>query len=447
MDEIKNFTEQLSSIPKSPGVYLMRDTSGKIVYIGKAKNLASRIRSYFVKNEDYRLISIMFHDIRNIEYIVCGSEKEALILEQKLIKKLQPKYNIIWRDDKSYLMIEINLLDPFPRLNFIRYKEYLQQLKEKNKLYFGPYPSSRQIKSVTKWVTKFFKIRQCKYDSNLFFKPEMRSKFSSCIYYQSKQCVAPCINPEKVANEYKQLIKNVILFLQGRNKSLVEQLEKQMMFYSEKQEYEKAMVIRDVIRSISNIFSKCIIKRIEEEDVVETTVEKVGLLRKIQEKFNLKSLPVIIEGIDISTFHGVGSCGSVVRFVNGEPDKSNYRRYKIKQLQEYEIDDYKMMKEVVERRYKRLLEEKKPLPNLLVIDGGKGQLNTALSVLKEYKLENKIDLISIAKGKDEVFVVGKEGSILLTTEPEDNILKYVRDEAHRFAIKYNKLLLRKKLKI
>lgn len=444
-EDIEN---QLSSIPKLPGVYLMRDNTGKIVYVGKAKNLASRIKSYFVKNEDYRLISIMFHDIRHIEYIVCGSEKEALILEQKLIKKLQPKYNIIWKDDKSYLMIEIDLLDPFPRLNFVRYKEYLQKLKsEKNKLYFGPYPSSRQIKSVTKWVTKFFKIRQCKYKSELFYKQELKNKFSSCIYYQTRQCIAPCLAPDKLVNEYKQLVKNIILFLQGKNKKLIEQLQQQMQSYSEKQEYEKAIILRDTIKSISNIFARCIIKRIKEEDIVDVTIEKIEMLKKIQQKLRLKNLPVIIEAVDISTFQGVGSCGSVVRFVNGMPDKTNYRRYKIKSTREYQVDDYKMIKEVVERRYKRLLNEGKPLPNLLIVDGGKGQLNTVLNVLKEYKLDNKIELISIAKGKDEVFTPYIDTSIILSTEAEDNLLRYIRDEAHRFAIKYNKLLLRKKLKI
>ncbi|MCS7151221.1 MAG: GIY-YIG nuclease family protein [Endomicrobia bacterium] len=448
MDEIKIFTEQLSVIPKVPGVYLMRDSTGKIVYIGKAKNLASRIRSYFVRNEDYRLVSIMFHDIKAIEYIVCGSEKEALILEQKLIKKLQPKYNIIWKDDKSYLMIEIDLNDPFPRLNFVRYKEYLQKIVDKkNKLYFGPYPSSRQIKSVVRWITKFFKIRQCKYNSELFFKPELKDKFSTCIYYQTKQCIAPCVKPDEVAYEYKQLIKNIILFLQGRNKKLVEELQHQMKEYSGKQEYEKAMTLRDTIKYISNIFSKCIIKKINEEDVVEITIAKIDLLKKIQQKFCLRSLPTIIEAVDISTFQGVGSCGSVVRFVNGEPDKNNYRRYKIKQTQEYKVDDYKMLQEVVERRYRRLINEKKPLPNLLIVDGGKGQLTTALKVIEEYKLDDKIDLISIAKNEDEVYTVGREEPIKLTTDLEDNLLRYIRDEAHRFAIKYNKLLLRKKLKI
>ncbi|MCX7715992.1 MAG: GIY-YIG nuclease family protein [Endomicrobia bacterium] len=445
MDEITQIEQQIKYIPELPGVYLMRDSSGKVVYIGKAKNLASRIKSYFVRNKDYRLISIMFHDIKNIEYIVCGSEKEALILEQKLIKKIQPKYNIIWRDDKSYLMIEIDLSDPFPRVNFVRYKNYLQNFKKiKNRIYFGPYPSSRQIKTVIKWITKFFKIRRCKYDSRQFFKPELENKFLSCIYYQTKQCIAPCIKKDE---NYKEAVKNVILFLQGKKKKLITNLEQQMKVYSEKQEYEKAIMIRDTIKAISNIFSRCVIKRINEEDIVEVSMQKIDLLKKIKKKFSLKTLPVVIDAVDISTFQGVGSCGSVVRFINGEPDKSSYRRYKIKTLQENQMDDYTMMKEVVERRYRRLINEKGQLPNLLIIDGGKGQINVVADILKKYKIDNKIELLGIAKNEDKVYTLHSYEPILLSTNAEDNLLRYIRDEAHRFAIKYNKVLIKKKLNI
>ena len=445
-----NLNSQLSNIPKLPGVYLMRDGSGKIVYVGKAKNLYSRIRSYFVKNEDFRLIGAMIYSIKNIDYIVCGSEKEALLLEQKLIKKLQPQYNIIWRDDKTYLMLELDLNDPFPRLNFIRYKEYLNKKKDKTKLYFGPYPSARQIKSVVKFLLKFFKIRRCKYDSYIFFKPELKNKFLSCVYLQTKQCVAPCLtaseNRKQTEQNYKKLIKNVILFLQGKNKKLIDQLQKQMQEHSKNLNFEQAIILRDTIKYLSNIFSKCIIKQIEEKDIVEETIKKIDLLKKIKEKFNLKSIPVIIEAIDISTFQGVGSCGSVVRFINTEPDKTGYRRYKIKMLKEGQVDDYTMMKEVVERRYKRLLEEKKQLPNLLIIDGGKGQLNVTFEILKNYKIEEKIDLIALAKQQEEVYTLNSSSPIKLGNSQEDNLIKFIRDEAHRFAIKYNRLLLRKGLK-
>ncbi len=445
--------DQLRAIPNTAGVYIMRDATGKVVYVGKAKNLRSRIRSYFVKNEDYRLVTMMFSNIRNIDYIICGSEKEALILEQKLIKKLQPQYNIIWRDDKSYLMIEIDLEDPFPRLNFVRYKEYLNKKNQKSKIYFGPYPSSKQIKSVTKFILKFFKLRRCKYDSILFFKENLKPKFQTCIYYQTKQCIAPCVQASDVSKvdsikeEYKKLIKNVILFLQGKNKQLITNLQKQIKEYSDELKFEQAIILRDTLNAISNIFSRCIIKQITEDEVVDVAIEKIELLKKIKEKFSLRTIPTIIEAIDISTFQGEASCGSVVRFVNGMPDKSSYRRYKIKSLQEGKVDDYTMMKEVVERRYKRLIKEKKILPNLLLVDGGKGQLNVALEVLKEYKLEDKIDLIALAKQQEEVYTVNSEQPIRLSNSEEDNLIKYIRDESHRFAIKYNKLLLRKKFRL
>jgi excinuclease ABC subunit C len=445
---------QLNNIPKLPGVYFMRDNTGKIVYIGKAKNLASRIKSYFVKNVDFRLISTMLYNITNIEYIVCGSEKEALLLEQKFIKELQPQYNIIWRDDKSYLMLKIDLNEPFPRVSFIRYKEYISlKQKPKNVMFFGPYPSAKQIKSVLKFILKTFKIRRCKYNSTKFFDPKYKKNFLSCIYYQTKQCVAPCIyasEPGKLKEtkeNYDNLIKNVILFLQGKNKKLVEQLEKEIEIYSKQLKFEQAIVLRDTLKYISNLFSKCIIKEVKEKDVVDYTLQKIDVLKKIKEKFNLRTLPVIIEAIDISTFYGSGSCGSVVRFVNGEPDKYNYRRYRIKSLTEQQVDDYTMMKEVVSRRYKRLLDEKKQLPNLVIIDGGRGQLNIALQVLKEFKIDDKIDLLSIAKQEEIVYSTTLVQPIKLLGSQEDNFIKFIRDEAHRFAIKYNRTLMKKGLGI
>jgi len=450
----ENLILQLNNIPKLPGVYFMRDNTGKIVYIGKAKNLASRIKSYFVKNEDYRLISTMLYNITNIDYIVCGSEKEALLLEQKFIKELQPQYNIIWRDDKSYLMLKIDLNEPFPRISFIRYKEYISlKPKPKNIMFFGPYPSAKQIKSVLKVVLKIFKIRRCKYDSTKFFDPKYKKNFLSCIYYQTKQCVAPCIYAsehdklKEIKENYNNLIKNVILFLQGKNKKLIEQLKKEIENYSKQLKFEQAIVLRDTLKYISNLFSRCIIREIKEEDIVSFTLQKIEVFKKIKEKFNLKTLPIIIEAIDISTFYGTGSCGSVVRFVNGEPDKSNYRRYKIKTLPEQQIDDYTMMKEVVSRRYKRLLDEKKQLPNLIIIDGGKGQLNVALQVLKEFKIDDKIDLLSVAKQEEVVYTPTLTQPIKLLNSQEDNLIKFIRDEAHRFAIKYNRILIKKGLKI
>ncbi len=444
---------QIKTIPKLPGVYLMRDNSNKVVYVGKAKNLHSRISSYFVKNEDYRLVTMMFGNVRNIDYIVCGSDKEALILEQKLIKKLQPQYNIIWRDDKSYLMIEIDLEDPFPRINFIRYKEYLNKKNQKTKkIYFGPYPSAKQIKSIVKFILRFFKIRRCKYDSKLFFRSELKQKFLSCIYYQTKQCIAPCVaatdvyKVDYIIDYYKKIIKNVILFLQGKNKKLIENLKQQMKKYADELNYEQAIILRDTIKALYNIFSRCIIKQVTEEKVVEATVGNVEMLKKLKEKFSLRTTPMIIEAIDISTFQGEGSCGSVVRFVNGMPDKSGYRRYKIKTIQT-QVDDYTMIKEVVERRYKRLLQERQPLPNLILIDGGKGQLNVAFKILKEYKIDDKIDLIALAKREEEIYTLNSSEPVKLSNSKEDNLIKFVRDEAHRFAAEYNRLLLRKKLNL
>ncbi len=430
----------LKTIPKLPGVYLMRDTSNNIVYIGKAKNLYSRIKSYFSSIYDMRLVSLMFGNIRSIDYIVCGSEQEALVLEQKLIRNIQPKYNIIWRDDKSFPCIEIDLTDPFPRLKFVRSKDIKE--KDKNKLYFGPYPNVRQMKNVIRWISKFFKIRLCKYDSKIFLNSNYKHRFLSCIYLQTNSCYAPCLGKVD-QKDYLETIKNVILFLKGRYKKLVSVLKKQLDIYVKQQNFENAIIVRDVIKYIESMFSKFIFREISENEILQTTVENVELLKKLKDKLELNSIPLIIEAIDVSNLYGTNPTGSLVRFVNGLPDKSSYRRYKIKYLPTQKPDDYSMIKEVVIRRYARLLNEKKELPNLLIIDGGKGHLNIVKDCLKQLNIDTKIDVIALAKEEDKIYKENK--SLVLKNSPEDNILRYIRDEAHRFAISYHKFLRKKNL--
>lgn len=432
---------ELKSIPKLPGIYLMRDSANNIVYIGKATNLYSRIKSYFTPSKSSRLVNIMFENIKNVDYIVCGSNREAMLLEQKLIKAIQPKYNILWRDDKSYPYIEITTSEPFPRINFVRSKSIKKNPKN---LYFGPYPNTRQMKSVVRWITKFFKLRLCKLDSTTFLTTKDKTKFSSCIYYQTDQCLAPCmgkVTPEK----YADAVKNVKLFLNGKYKHLLVILKKQLDECVKTQDYESAIIYRNVINYINNMFAKLIFREITEEDIIKETVATVDLLKKLKEKFSLTSIPVIIEAIDVSNLYGEKPTGAVVRFVNGKPDKSSYRRFSIKTLSEGKIDDYSMIKEVFLRRYSRLINEKKVLPNLILIDGGKGQLNVAKECLTTLALEKKVDVISLAKQKDEIYLMNKDQPVQLSTSPEDNLLRYIRDEAHRFAISYHKLLRKKQL--
>ncbi|MCX7956409.1 MAG: GIY-YIG nuclease family protein [Endomicrobia bacterium] len=447
----ENIKLQLSYIPKLPGVYIMRDSSAEILYIGKAKNLYNRIRAYFVENKDTRLIGLMLYNVKSIEYIVCRTEKESLVLEQRLIKDLQPRYNIIWRDDKSYFMLQVDTSDLFPKINFLRYKDYLKSKKnDKFIKYFGPYPSSKQIRSIVKFVNKYFKLRRCKYDSQMFLNAISIDRFLSCIYLQTKQCVAPCVvasdksKLKEIIDEYKMLLRGAILFLEGKSKKLIEKLKQQIKAESKKLNFEQAIILRDTLKYISNMLTSCTILRINESDITKLTVGKLEVLKKLKEKFKLNSLPVIIDAIDISTFYGSGSCGSVVRFLNGLPDKSNYRRYKIKNINEGSVNDYSMMREVLFRRFKRLLDNNETLPNLLVIDGGFGHLNIAKDILKEFSIDDRIDIIAIAKKEEKVYSLNNNVVYNLSDE-EDNLIKQIRDEAHRFAIKYNRLLFRKKM--
>lgn len=431
------------NIPKLSGVYLMRDVKGDIVYIGKAKNLNHRIKSYFLGTKDFRPITAMFFTIKEIDYIICNTEQEALFLEQKLIANLQPKYNIFWKDNKTYPFLEITYSDKFPKVNFYR-KTEARNFNKKNK-YFGPYPNSRNLKHLIRWATKFFHIRQCNFDSkNFTYKNDLeKKKYESCVYYQTKQCFAPCLN--KISKKsYRVNIDNLILFLRGQWKKLIERLRKQMVIYAKKKDFEKAIILREIIRYVTNVQNRVVTRKIDEKSLVFNTISKISLLKKIQTKLCLKFLPVIIEAVDISTFAGTNSVGAVVRFVNGTPDKNSYRRYKIKTV--FKQNDFGMLQEIVFRRYFRLLSEKKQMPQLLLIDGGKGQLNVVKEVVQKLGFLDKIDLIALSKSNnDEVHLLDTEQPVKLSNLEEDNLLRYIRDEAHRFAISYHKKLASKAL--
>lgn len=245
----------INTIPKLAGIYLMRNARNTIVYVGKARNLFNRIKSYFSSRKDFRLINIMFFNVKEIDYIICNSEEESLLLEQRLIQTLKPEYNIFWKDDKSYPLIEITLSEKYPKVNFVRNKDFI--IKDKKNKYFGPYPSANKLKSFISWMLKFFRLRHCKYDSNNFPAKEEKDKrkFMSCIYLQTKQCSAPCLGGVSL-KEYRRLINNLILFLNGRWRKLVSELKLEMKKYSYKKEFEKAIVLRELLSLLGIPFRK-----------------------------------------------------------------------------------------------------------------------------------------------------------------------------------------------
>ncbi|MDD5021454.1 MAG: excinuclease ABC subunit UvrC [Endomicrobiaceae bacterium] len=415
------------NIPHLPGVYLMRDISANIIYVGKAKDLKNRITSYFHSDTNSKSSSIITA-MRTINYILCSSERESLILERDLIKKIQPYFNAMWKDDKSYPYIKLTINEDFPRLIMSR------KLINDGALYFGPYPQIMHIKKLIFWLNKIFKIRPCKlyfFENSL---PQL-SKVKSCLYYHTNLCYGPCMG-HITSEEYKKNLAELELFLKGKFKKLESVWQKQMQQASHRQEYEKAKDIRDRLFAIKSMAERVTISQIN-IDELNQYISKTDALLELKEKLKLKQLPNIMECFDISNTAGTNPVGSMVQFVNGKPNKSGYKRFKIQTVNQ--INDFAMIKEVVFRRYSSIIRKNEKFPDLIIIDGGKGQLAYAEQALNEIGIY--IPLISLAKQQEEIFIMGKPKPINL---PKNSlglrILQSIRDEAHRFAITYHKLL-------
>ena len=423
----KTAEEYNKNIPHLPGVYLMRDISANIIYVGKAKDLKNRITSYFHSDTNSKSSSIITA-MRTINYILCSSEREALILERDLIKKIQPYFNAMWKDDKSYPYIKLTVNEDFPRLIMSR------KVTNDGALYFGPYPQITYIKKLILWLNKIFKIRPCK----LYFLenslPEL-SKVKSCLYYHTNLCYGPCMG-YITSEEYKKNLSELELFLKGKFKKLESVWQKQMKQASNNQEYEKAKDIRDRLFAIKSMAERVTVSQINIDELTRYILKTDALL-ELKEKLKLKQLPNIMECFDISNTAGTNPVGSMVQFVNGKPNKSGYKRFKIQTVNQ--INDFAMIKEVVFRRYSSIIRKNEKFPDLIIIDGGKGQLAYAEQALNEIGIY--IPLISLAKQQEEIFIMGKSKPVNL---PKNSLglrlLQSIRDEAHRFAITYHKLL-------
>jgi len=404
----------LKKTPGVCGVYIMKARSGKILYVGKAKSLKKRISSYFQRSQSQkteRLIS----QTSNIEFIPTRSEQEALLLETNLIKENQPKYNISYRDDKSFPWIKITS-EEFPSIYICRTRK-----KEKG-IYFGPYTNAKLLRFALKDIRRIFGFRSCR----------KLPKGLPCLYFRLKLCPAPCIgniSPKK----YRRLIKDIILFLEGRHKELIDSYFKKMISLSKGKSFEEAAKIRDRIKALSSIFAPLDSKHL-------TGFTSTGELAELKRILNLPKSPHRIEAFDISSISGFEATGSMVSFYMGTPDKQNYRRFRIKEVKG--VDDYKCLGEVLRRRYKRTIEEKLPLPDLIIIDGGKGHLSRAEKILKGLNID--IPIMAIAKEREKIFLATQKKPIDLSSESL-HLIQRIRNEAHRFAIKYHRLLRRKKV--
>ena len=535
MDE--TLKEKINNLPNKPGVYQFFDNEDKIIYVGKAKSLKKRVQSYFNKNtyENYRL-KLLVNKIRNIKYIVVESESEALLLENNLIKKYQPKYNVQLKDDKTFPWICIKN-ESFPRVFSTRY------LIRDGSQYFGPYTSANMVRILLDLIRKLYPLRTCNYklsDENI-----EKQKFRPCLEYHIGNCKAPCIG-NQTKEDYNEAIENIKRILKGNLQEVINYLHKMMIDFSQQYNFEEAQVLKEKISILEKYKSRSTVvsttihnvdvftyiddgrsllvnylkvvagrivqshtvdikKKLEEtpeellpiamvdvrekmksnskevlaplevdfpfegvnihvpqrgdkkklldlsqrnlkyyhlekkrrNEQLKRKFEKKAVLEELQKNLHMDKLPVYIECFDNSNIQGTYPVAACVVFRNGKPKKNEYRHYNIRSVQG--PDDYASMKEVVYRRYKRLLHEGEELPQLIVIDGGKGQLSSAMKSLHLLGLRDEIAIIGIAKKLEEIYFPNDSVPLYLDKNSSSlHLIQHLRDEAHRFGINFHR---------
>ncbi|MGM0438364.1 MAG: excinuclease ABC subunit UvrC [Bacillota bacterium] len=554
-EEINNNREehieaQIKELPDKPGVYQMKDETGDIIYVGKAKSLRKRVRSYFRKANHTFKTKIMIDHIDDFDYIVTDTEVEAYILEANLIKKYQPKFNIRLKDDKSYPYIKVTTNEDFPRVFKTRV------VKNDGNKYFGPFADVNAIYKTINVLKDLFSLRSCKREIK-----EGETYDRPCLNYHIDKCHGPCIG-EISKKDYNELVDKVIMFLSGRQTELIDRIEKKMYEASDNNDFEAAAKYRDQMEALKEVTRQqkvmsastkdqdimaveqgeedqaCvqlllvrngrlmgqehfILEGVAEENVTQimgsflqqyyeqapqipdevllnTEIDSAELLaerlrqkkgrkvkvqkpdrgekkrliemaqrnarqnlkkeeirekyrkkqteqaiKELQAELEMENPPEHIEGFDISNIQGRDSVASLVVFKGGTPSKQDYRRFKIKTVEG--ADDFASMQEVIERRYSRLLEEDKKLPDLILIDGGKGQLSAAYEILKKLGLKDQ-PVIGLAKKEEEIFQPERSEAIIIShRSPALQLLQRVRDEAHRFAVSYHRKLRSRRL--
>lgn len=537
---------KLQNLPAEPGVYQFKNEKGKIIYIGKAKNLRNRVRSYFHSSVDSPKTKIMVEKVTDLELLITSSEMEALILENNLIKQHKPRYNVNLKDDKSFPYIRITN-EPYPQIYSTR------TIEKDGSKYFGPYTDVKNMKASLRMINKLFKIRSCKYwiDDEVI----KSKKIKLCLDYHINKCDGPCegLISEK---DYNRMVNQVIKLLRGKTDELMTELKTEMNTASSNLEFEKAASTRDKIEQLEVYSSKqkIVLQSNDDKDIIsaaiegkdvastilnirsgrlvgkrqlnlssersddlneiynaiikfyyneyvdipkeiiveETPIDKDALIEWLSKKGNrnvsfvipqrkseaksllqmckqnailqlkeiqlqrmkkegnvpyvlsalqrdlrLKTLPRKIECFDISNLQGTDTVASMVVFVDGKPKKSLYRKYIINEVEG--PDDFASMREVIRRRYKRLLEDNEQLPDLIIVDGGKGQLSSALEILEELGIKNQ-PIIGLAKRLEEIFFPGiSESQSIPKTSSSLKLIQHLRDEAHRFAITFHRL--------
>jgi excinuclease ABC subunit C len=426
--------EKVKTFPTTPGVYLMKDAQGVVLYVGKAKNLRNRASHYFTKAavEDMRTADLV-KLITDLDYLQTDTEVDALLLEARLVKDIQPRFNVELKDDKTFPYLQIRIREDFPRVEFTR------KPRRKGVKLYGPFTSARSLRQAMQVLQRIFQFRTCSLDIE---EDDPRWRwFRPCLLHSIRQCTAPC-NFRVTKEDYRKQIRSLRMVLEGKKERLIKEMEKEMQAASEAMLFEKAARLRDDITALRKLAQRGEVDRDPQPEVFPIDPKK-GLhgLRKV---LALEKTPRTIEGVDIAHLGGQDTVASLVSFIDGLPFKPGYRRFKIKSVEG--VDDFASIREVVTRRYRRLSNEDELFPDILLIDGGKGQLNAAREAFAALNLEPPT-LISLAKREEEIYRPGDAEPIRLSRHSAAlRLLQYVRDEAHRFAQHYHHLLRRKKQK-
>jgi excinuclease ABC subunit C len=449
-DKFNAIREKIKGFPAGPGLYFMKGPADKVLYIGKAKNLRARVGSYFQKTSEPAAsrgpkISEMLNKVKAVDFLETETEVDAMLQEARLIKDIRPPYNTDLVDDKTFPYLEITTGEDFPGVYITR------KPRPSGSRLFGPFAGAKDLRAVLVILQKIFKFRTC--TLNIKEADTKRKFFRPCLLYSIKQCAAPCA--AKIdKSEYKKIIKDLIKFLRSKRSTILRQLKKQMAEASQELKYEKAAMFRDRIRLIERLDRRGTPdENVQPEVFAADPTEALLELRELLQS----SQPVrIIEGIDVANIGGAEAVGSLVKFIDGKPFKSGYRRFKIKTVKG--IDDYAMIAEVVKRRYKYALRGEELWPDLILIDGGLGHLRAAEAALIDMLAATKDEgsdtryairntkIASIAKKQEQIFLQGSSKPLQLPAHsPARKLLQYVRDEAHRFAQHYHHILRDKKI--
>lgn len=423
--------EKVREFPHAPGVYLMKDVAGRVIYIGKAKDLRNRAGSYFLKAaaEDPRTAELV-REIADIDFLPTESEVDAVLTEARLVKDVQPKFNRDLKDDKSFPYLQITTREDYPRVEFTRTPS------ASGVKLFGPFPSAGALRGAIQALQRVFKFRTCTLDIDA--DDERWRWYRPCLLHSIDQCTAPC-NLRISKEEYRRDIQRLKLFLDGQKTKLLAEMKAEMMAAAGEKQFEKAARLRDEIKMLERLDERGDLEEHVQPEVFPVDPKK-GLagLKKV---LKLSEMPRRIEGVDIAHLGGNETVASLVQFLDGLPFKPGYRRYKIQGVSG--IDDFKSIHEVVSRRFKRLSDDGDSFPDILLIDGGRGQLNAGMAAFAELGIEPPT-VISLAKREEEIYVPGLDEPLRLGRHAFAlRLLQYVRDESHRFAQHYHHILRRK----